>query len=94
MEDIWLKFKEREKAMLVDIFQKGMEKGVFQDLDANVTAALFLDLLRGLRESVFSSKDMLYIDEKEYDDLLEKTHAFLGIFIRGIGREQHVQPLS
>jgi AcrR family transcriptional regulator len=85
MEDIWMTFKEGEKEMLTEVFQKGMEQGVFHDLDADGTATLFLDLLRGLRESVISKKDMVYIDEKEYDQLLEKTHAFVDIFIRGIG---------
>jgi len=91
MGDIWLKFKEREKDILTEVLQKGMERGVFRDIDARATAGLFLDLLRGLRESVISQKDMLYIDETEYDQLLEKTNAFLFIFIRGIGEEAQAQ---
>lgn len=91
MEDIWLKFKEREKDMLTEVFEKGLEKGVFRDIDAGATAGLFLDLLRGLRESVMSKKDMLYIDETEYEQLLEKTNAFLSLFIRGIGATARAQ---
>ena len=94
MEDIWLKFKEREKDMLTGIFQKGVDDGVFHPMDAGSTAALFLDLLRGLRESVISRKNMLYIDEKEYEQLLEKTEAFLAIFIRGIGKAAYAKVRS
>jgi len=87
MEDIWLKFKEKEKEVLLEIFQGGLDRGVFHNIEADRTAELFLDMLRGLRESVFSKKDLLYIDEKEYDNLLEKTNAFIDIFISGICKD-------
>jgi AcrR family transcriptional regulator len=77
-------FKDKEKEIIVKIFEKGINKGIFSIKDTNQTASLFLDLLKGLRVSVVTDKKMLFIEKEEYDQLLEKTIAFTEIFIKGM----------
>jgi AcrR family transcriptional regulator len=77
-------FKEKEKEIIVRIFEKGISKGIFSIKDTDQTASLFLDLLKGLRISVVNDKKMLVIEQEEYDGLLEKTISFTDIFINGL----------
>jgi TetR/AcrR family transcriptional repressor of mexJK operon len=77
-------FKEKEKEIIVKIFEKGITKGTFSIKDTDRTASLFLDLLKGLRISVVNDKKTMFIDQEEYDRLLEKTIAFTDIFINGL----------
>jgi AcrR family transcriptional regulator len=77
-------FKEKEKEIIVKIFEKGITNGSFSVKDTYKTASLFLDLLKGLRISVVNDKMTMFIEPKEYDRLLEKTIAFTDIFIRGL----------
>jgi AcrR family transcriptional regulator len=77
-------FKEKEKEIIVKIFKDGMSKGIFFINDPDVTASLFLDLLKGLRISVVNDKKTLFIDDEEYDKLLYNTVAFTDIFIKGL----------
>lgn len=78
------KFKEKEKFIICMIFEKGISGGIFFIDDKDQTASLFLDLLKGLRVTVINEKDTLFIEQDEYDLLLEKTIAFTNIFIKGI----------
>ena len=82
-------FKAREKEIIIKIFEKGISTGIFSIGDTDQTASLFLDLLKGLRISVLNNKNTLFIENEEYEILLEKTLAFTEIFIRGLMRELH-----
>lgn len=77
-------FKEKEKEIVVMILFKGVRAGIFSIGDTYQAASLFLDLLRGLRVSVVNDKITLFIEQEEYDSLLEKTIAFTDIFIKGL----------
>lgn len=77
-------FKEKEKEIVIKIFEKGISTGKFSIKDKDRTASLFLDLLKGLRVSVVNDKKTLFIEEEEYDLLLEKTVAFTEIFVKGL----------
>jgi AcrR family transcriptional regulator len=77
-------FKEKEKKIIVSIFDKGIRKGIFSIKDTDQTASLFLDLLKGLRISLINEKKMLFIEQEEYERLLENTIAFTDIFIKGL----------
>jgi AcrR family transcriptional regulator len=79
-------FKEKEKEIIVKIFEKGILNGVFSIEDTYKTASLFLDLLKGLRISVVNNKKTMFIEQEEFDKLLEKTIAFTNIFIGGLKR--------
>jgi AcrR family transcriptional regulator len=77
-------FKEKEKEIIVKVFEQGIQKGIFSIKDPDKTASLFLDLLKGLRVSVVNDKTMLFIEQEEFDKLLENTIAFTEIFINGL----------
>jgi AcrR family transcriptional regulator len=77
-------FREKEKEIVSKIFEKGVRAGLFSMVDTNQTASLFLDLLKGLRVSVVNDKMTLFIEQEEYDSILEKTVAFTDIFIKGL----------
>jgi AcrR family transcriptional regulator len=77
-------FREKEKEIIISIFNHGIEKKVFEINDTEKTASLFLDLLKGLRVSVVNDKVTMFIDQDEFDRLLEKTNSFAEIFIRGL----------
>jgi AcrR family transcriptional regulator len=77
-------FKEREKEIIIKIFEKGISRGMFYIEDTDQTASLFLDLLKGLRISVVNDKRTLFLEQEEYDKLLEKTIAFTRLFINGL----------
>ena len=77
-------FKEKEKEIIKKIFNKGIASGIFYINDADQTASLFLDLLKGLRVTVINEKETMVIEQNEYDLLLEKTIAFANLFIKGL----------
>jgi AcrR family transcriptional regulator len=77
-------FKEKEKEIIIRVFKKGIMNGIFTMEDADKTASLFLDLLKCLRIDVVNEKKSLFIEQEEFEKLLENTIAFTDIFIRGI----------
>lgn len=77
-------FKEKEKEIIIRIFDKGISTGKFFLKDKDHTASLFLDLLKGLRASVVNDKITLFIEEEEYKLLLKNTVAFTEIFVKGL----------
>ena len=77
-------FMEKEKAIILRIFDNGISKGIFSIKNTEKTASLFLDLLKGLRISVVNDKKTLIIDEEEFEKLLENTILFTDIFINGL----------
>jgi len=79
-----LLFKEKEQEIIRKILEKGMNEGVFSAGDPSKTASLFLDLLKGLRISLLEDKNTLFIEDEEFQSVLEKTLTFTSIFIRGL----------
>jgi len=77
-------FKEKEKEIIKRIFEKGIRTGTFFIEDTDQTASLFLDLLKGIRITLVNEKETLFIEQEEYDLLLEKTLAFTNVFIKGL----------
>ena len=77
-------FREKEKNMIIQVFERGNSNGEFKISDPAGTALLFLDLLRGLRNSVLNNKKKLVIDEGEFQLLLKRTVDFTEIFINGL----------
>jgi AcrR family transcriptional regulator len=77
-------FHDREKEIIVHLFETGNARGEFKISDTEGTALLFLDLLKGLRSTVLNNKRMLVISEEEYNLLLKKTVDFTNIFINGL----------
>jgi AcrR family transcriptional regulator len=83
METIQI-FKEKEKEIIKKIFEKGISSGIFFIYDPDQTALLFLDLLKGLRITLVNEKKTLFIEQDEYDLLLERTITFTKLFIKGL----------
>jgi AcrR family transcriptional regulator len=77
-------FKEKEKEIIIEIFNKGISRGVFYIDNKESMAILFLDLLKGLRLILIKEKTTLFIEPEEYKILHEKTMDFTRIFIRGL----------
>jgi AcrR family transcriptional regulator len=77
-------FKEKEKEILKRIFEKGISSGIFFINDTDQTASLFLDLLKGLRTTLVNEKKTLFIEQDEYNLLLQKTIAFTNVFIKSL----------
>jgi AcrR family transcriptional regulator len=83
-----LLFNEKEQEIIIKIFNKGISNGIFFIKNPDATASLFLDLLKGLRISVFNDKKTLFIEQDEFSRLLENTNAFTKIFINGLKFKQ------
>ena len=77
-------FKEKEKEIIKKIFEEGINSGIFNIKDTDQLATMYLDLLRGLRITLIKEKETLFIEQAEYDLLLEKTIAFTNFFIKGL----------
>jgi AcrR family transcriptional regulator len=77
-------FREEEKNLVMQILEKGRDENLFAIDDSYKTATLFLDLLRGLRSAFMTDKDLLVIDEAEFNMLSEKVNDIAGIFINGL----------
>jgi AcrR family transcriptional regulator len=77
-------FREKEKDIIKKIFEKGITSGTFSIDDTDQMASLFLDLLKGLRIMLINEKKTLFVEEEEYELLLEKTISFTKVFIRAM----------
>jgi len=77
-------FKEKEKEIIIKIFEKGTRNGIFFIDDADQTASIFLDLLKGLRVTLVNEKKTLSIEQDEFDQLLQKTLLFTSVFIKAL----------
>jgi AcrR family transcriptional regulator len=78
------KFHEKEKIIVMKIIEKGKSNGDYNIVDSYQVASLYLDLLRGLRSTLLSNKTHLFINEEEYQVLLEKVRGFTELFIKGL----------
>jgi AcrR family transcriptional regulator len=77
-------FREREKEIIMKIFDEGLIKGIFSIKEPDQTASLFLDLLKGIRLSVVTDQKTMIIDQEEYERLAKNTLMFTDIFVRGL----------
>jgi AcrR family transcriptional regulator len=84
MNESWIRSKAKETTIMSDVLKQGMESGLFRKDDPDELAALFIDILRGLRSTFIKNKEYFFLDDEEYSVLLEKTNLFTEVFIRGI----------
>lgn len=84
LKDLLDSFRQTETSIISGILKAGIENGTFVKLNTAQTASLFLDMIRGLRISVLTSKDLLAIDPEEFDRLHSRTLELTRIFIKGI----------
>jgi hypothetical protein len=77
-------FRTKELAFIQKIFKIGIEKKVFFIDDKEFIAGLFLDVLKGLRIILMSKKDIFYIDQKEFETMINNSHRFTQVFLNGL----------
>jgi AcrR family transcriptional regulator len=77
-------FRQREIEIVQWILMNGIEKKIFFISDPKETATLFLELLRGLRGLIFQTKELMYVEQEEYDMLSKKSTLFTDLFIGGL----------
>lgn len=82
--ELWYQFQLKEAEIIKQIFLAGVKKKVFYIKDPDETVILFMDILRGLRQQVFTKKGHFFIDENEYKILTQKTNAFMDLFIKAL----------
>lgn len=77
-------FRGKEIDIIKKIFDKGIKSDVFYIDDTDQMASLFLDLLKGLRIMLVNEKETLFVEEEEYELLLEKAISFTNVFIKAM----------
>jgi AcrR family transcriptional regulator len=78
------RFREEETMLVTKVLDTGNQTGLFIIDNTYKVAALFLDLLRGLRISFMTNKEFSVMDESEYESLSEKVGDITDIFINGL----------
>jgi len=84
LNDIWIIFKEKETKIIKSIFINGKKKGHFNFKNAAEMASLYLEILRGLRNMILSNKEILYLNEEEFELFVKKTNLFTELFIKSL----------
>jgi AcrR family transcriptional regulator len=84
---LMIDFREKEKEHIRKVLDEGKKSGQFDIDDTGKAATLFLDLLRGLRTAFIADKDILIIDDAEFQKLSEKVKDITDIFINGLMRK-------
>ncbi len=84
MKEIVTEHRKKEQKLLIDIFKKGSQKGSFVLHNHEEVAILFLDLMRGLRRIIIGKKEIFYLENEEYLELVKKVNLFTEIFTKGL----------
>ncbi len=87
--DSIVKFREKEKKIIVTLLERGISEGIFYIDDPAGTAILFLDLLKGLRSAVLDDKKQFIINDEEFRIMSEKIMMFTSIFINGLKNKRN-----
>lgn len=84
LSDTLNEFRYKEEQLIRGIIVSGNEKGLFHAGDPAEMAALFGEIIKGLRMSYFHKKELFYIEPEEYDELEKKLTSFTELFIKGL----------
>ncbi|TCN73308.1 TetR/AcrR family transcriptional regulator [Acetobacteroides hydrogenigenes] len=79
-----VELRQKELVIIEKTLTKGNEQGTFNVENSFEMAHLFLDLLKGLRKMTIGRKDVFYLNDEEYNDLVKRVRDFTEIFIKGI----------
>jgi AcrR family transcriptional regulator len=74
----------QEMEAIKEILRKGNENKIYSISNLDDIVGLFLELLKGLRMAQLKGMSIYYIEEKEYELLLNKSVLFVEIFLKGI----------
>jgi AcrR family transcriptional regulator len=80
----------REIEVIKGVLDKGIDCGMFKVTkeETNELASLFFETLWGMRTLALHNKDLLYVEQEEFDKLKVKLNAVTEIFIRGLMYEK------
>jgi AcrR family transcriptional regulator len=84
LNDTYEIFNKKEIDQIKKILNIGIEKKIFFIDDVQSIATLFLESLKGIRSLVIHNKELLYVEQEDYDLLEKKQNAFTDVFIRGL----------
>ena len=84
MSDAYERFNKKEEEIIQAIVTKGVMNTIFFVDDIPATATLFLETLKGLRSTVMHDKELMYVEQKDYDLMVQKQNAFTDVFIKGL----------
>jgi len=84
MGDVWINFRNKEVDIIKKVMLKGIEKEQFKVDKIEEISALFVDILKGLRNMEINKKRIFIIDDNEYEELSRKSNDFVDIFIKGL----------
>ena len=84
LSEAFAKFSVRETEIVQRMLARGIELGQFQINDSYDVASLFLEVIGGVRNLAMHNKELLYVEQEEYDLLTKKLNAITDIFIRGL----------
>ncbi|TCL70116.1 TetR family transcriptional regulator [Hydrogenispora ethanolica] len=82
--DLYQRFGQRERALIQQILDEGRETGEFAVADSCQTAAVILNMLRGLRFYYFKTTDALTVGSPEYQKLCADVALMTEIILHGI----------
>ncbi len=84
MSSNWQQFRKNETEIIKEILNSGVTKGKFFIANIDETTDLFLDIIKGLRDSIISKKGLFYLELEEYETLVKKVETFAKIFLKGL----------
>lgn len=89
MCDTWESIRQFEKNIILDTLREGHETGLFIVDDPEKIADLLFELLRGLRMTRIKDKQLFYLDEEDYQFLVERSEMLVDIFIHGLMNQKN-----
>ena len=84
LSEAYAKFCRKETEFVQRMLDKGIELGQFQISDPQEVASLFLEVIMGIRALALQKKELLYVEQEDYDLLKKKLSKIADIFIRGL----------
>jgi len=92
--DLYNKLREKEKNILVTIFNHGRESGIFQFEDAAELAILFSDLLQGIRFMEMKQMSSIEMTAEENNHMVKMLRDATLLFINGLKYNKILQPIN
>jgi TetR/AcrR family transcriptional regulator len=94
LNDLYNRMREIETEILMTIFNKGKESGIFHFEDASELALLFSDLLQGIRIIEMKRISRLEMTTEENDHLFKMLREATILFINGLKYNKIVQKIK
>lgn len=84
LSDMLEAFRCRENGLIEEMIRSGKESGIFYCQNISEMAALFIEMLRGLRMQVIHNKEFMYVNQEEYEVLAKKSEMVTALFVRAL----------